>query len=154
MPVPMTAAKYVLDTNVISATVPNLAAANADLVTWLARNSDRLYLSAITISEIVSGIAKCQRKGETAKAAQLAAWIALLHHHYAARILPLDTAAALETGRFMDVAAAAGRAPGYADLAIAGICSANRMVLLTRNLKDFAPLGLVVHDPFASLPPD
>ncbi len=145
--------KYVLDTNVISATVPTLAAANGGLVDWLTRNSHLLHMSAITLSEIVSGIAKCQRMGETRKASQLGAWFSLVRHHYADRILPLDQAAAMETGRLMDVALAAGRSPGYADMAIAGITAANGMVLLTRNLKDFAPLGLAVHDPFASLPP-
>ncbi len=145
--------KYVLDTNVISATVPTLAGANADLVGWMTHNSHLLHISTITISEIVSGIVKCQRKGETNKAAQLGAWFSLVHHHYAKRILALDEAAAMETGRLIDAAVAAGRSPGYADIAIAGISSANGMVLLTRNIKDFTPLGIAVQDPFARLPP-
>jgi hypothetical protein len=47
---------------------------------------------------------------------------------------------------------ALGLAPGFADLAIAGIAQAHGLIVLTRNLRHFAPLGIAASDPFAARP--
>ena len=46
---------------------------------------------------------------------------------------------------------AAGRAPGFADVAIAAAASRD-LTILTRNLRHFAPLGVRAIDPFDTLP--
>ena len=61
-------------------------------------------------------------------------------------------AAARETGLIADRARARGLAPGFADLAIAGIATAHGLTILTRNLRHFAPLDVPAHDPYAALP--
>lgn len=145
---------YLLDTNVVSHLAPKQRKTNADLelAEWIQIRTDELWLSVITAAEIEDGIAKAGRKGETKKAADLAEWWAEIRHFYAGRILPLDLEAALETGRLMDRARAAGIDPGFEDLAIAATGKLNGLVVLTRNVRDFQPLGVKFLNPFEALP--
>lgn len=143
---------YLVDTNVISAAAPTKAQPTPALADWMDRNSDRLYVSAITIAEIQEGIAKARRAGASAKADRLAAWLETLVHLYADRLLPLDLPAAQALGRLADRAHPAGQAPGLADLAIAATAQARGLTILTRNLRHFAGLDVPAHDPFAQLP--
>ena len=115
-------------------------------------NSDRLYLSVVTIAEIEDGIAKARRRGATKKAEMLAEWFELILHLYSDRILPFDAPAARIAGRLSDLARSNGQAPGFQDLAIAATAQSHALIVLTRNLKHFASLGVVVHDPFGGLP--
>ena len=141
---------YLVDTNVISAGAAALT--NQPLVDWMDRNSERLYLSTVTIAEIQDGIAKLRREGATRKAASLTQWFETLLHLYAPRVLAFDVATARIAGALSDVARAKGHAPGFADLSIAATARAHGLILLTRNVKHFAPYGVTSHDPFASLP--
>jgi len=115
-------------------------------------NSERLFLSSITVAEIEDGIAKARRQGARHKAQQLNGWLETLLHLYQERVLPFDVPAARIAGRLSDQARAKGMAPGFADLAIAGTAAANRLSVLTRNLRHFAPLEIAAHNPFDSLP--
>ena len=143
---------YLVDTDVISAGT-RLRADNA-LTVWMDRNSDRLYLSAISIAEIEDGIAQLRRKGAAGKGAHLASWLEGLLHLYGDRVLAFDVTIARITGRLSDQARSQGRSPGFPDLAIAATATAHGLTVLTRNVRHFRPLGAPVHDPFASLPTD
>ncbi|GAN78080.1 PIN domain-containing protein [Acidisphaera rubrifaciens] len=144
---------YLVDTNVLSAGAPARAAHGPGLVAWMEGNSDRLYLSVITVAEVEDGIAKARRERATRKADRLAAWLQTLLHLYSARVLPLDLPAARLLGSLSDRARAAGRAPCLADLAIAATAAGRGYTVLTRNLRHFDGLGVLTHDPYASLPP-
>jgi hypothetical protein len=72
--------RYLVDTNVISATAPSTAVSRPELIEWLDLHSSVLFLSAVTIAEIADGIAKARREGAKRKASDLSAWLrALLH---------------------------------------------------------------------------
>ena len=43
-----------------------------------------------------------------------------------------------------------GQAPGLADIAIAATAKAQGLIVLTRNLKHFAGLGVEIIDPFTT----
>ena len=122
------------------------------LIGWLDQNTARLFLPTIAIAEMTSGIAKLRRTGRATDAEALDEWMASILHMYLPRILPLDAAASHTTGLLMDQARARGQAPGFADLAIAGIAAARGLTVLTRNLRHFAPLGVPACDPYAALP--
>lgn len=143
---------YLVDTNVISAGGPAKVRPRADLVAWMDRNSDRLYISTITIAEIEDGIAKLRREGASRKATLLAAWQETLLHLYASRILPFDVLVARIAGTLSDLARGKGHAPGFPDLAIAATAKAHNLTILTQNLRHFAPFDVPSHDPFAALP--
>jgi toxin FitB len=145
---------YLVDTDVISASARHRERASLELVSWMDRNSDRLFLSTVTVTEIEDGIAKARRLGAQRKAAQLTEWIEAILHLYGHRILPFDLAAARVAGALSDHARGLGQNPGFADLAIAATAAINKLTVLTRNLRHFVPLAIAVHDPFATLPDD
>ena len=142
---------YLVDTNVISARAPSRVPL-PDLAAWMDAHSADLFLSTVTIAEIEDGIAKAEREGATRKARDLTAWLETVLHLYAARILPFDLAIARLAGSLSDRARGQGHAPGFADIIIAATAQNHGLTILTRNLRHFEPLGVVVHDPFASLP--
>ena len=144
--------RFLVDTNVISALAPTKAERPAALVDWLDRRSDDLFVSVVTAAEIRAGIAKAAREGAKRKAETLASWWDAVEHLYGGRILPLDLKAATIAGALSDLATAKGRAPGFADIAIAAIAEANDLVLLTRNVRDFEAICERVINPFEALP--
>jgi predicted nucleic acid-binding protein len=83
--------RYLVDTNVISATAPSTAVRRPALVEWMDSHSSDLFLSAITIAEIADGIAKAKREGAKRKASGLSAWLKTVLHLYADRVLPFDS---------------------------------------------------------------
>ena len=116
-------------------------------------NAARLFLPTAAAAELVSGVVKLRRLGRVRDAEAVGEWLEQVLHDYAERIVPFDLMAARETGVLQDRARTAGLSPGFADLAIAGTAMARGMLLLTRNLRHVAPLGVAAHDPFATPPP-
>jgi hypothetical protein len=144
---------FLVDTNVLSHVAPASRKRRDDkLAEWIVLRSDDLWLSVITAAEIEDGITKAARTGATKKAEDLAEWWGEVRHYCGDRILPLDLETAQETGRLMDRARAAGIAPGFEDVAIAATGKVNGLIVLTRNVKDFDPLGVRFHNPFDALP--
>jgi predicted nucleic acid-binding protein len=143
---------YLADTNVISAGAPRRIGA-ANLVQWMDEHSASLYLSVVTVAEIEDGIAKARREKAQRKAADLAAWLEVLLHLYASRILAFDLSAARIAGALSDMARSQGTDPGFGDLAIAATARRHRLTILTRNTRHFVPLGVPAVNPFDNLPP-
>lgn len=143
---------YLVDTNVISAAALSRPEVPA-LVEWMDAHSASLFLSVVTIAEIEDGIAKSRRQRATRKSANLAAWLETVLHLYSDRILAFDVPTARIAGTIADRTRGQGQAPGLADIIIAATAARHRLTILSRNLKHFEPLGVVVIDPFARLPP-
>ncbi len=142
---------YLVDTNIISVRAPSRVPL-PELTTWMDAHSTGLFLSTVTIAEIQDGIAKARRAGATRKARDLTAWLETVLHLYTARILPFDLATARLAGDLSDQARASGHAPGFADIIIAATAQHHGLIILTRNLRHFAPLGVPTHDPLLRLP--
>jgi hypothetical protein len=145
---------YLVDTDIISAGAPSKSRVSAALILWMDRNSDRLFLSTITIAEIADGIAKARREGARRKAADLAGWLEAVLHLYGNRVLPFDVAAARMAGTLSDHARSKGQSPGFPDLAIAATAVTHQLTVLTGNLRHFTPLGVVAHNPLDAPPKD
>lgn len=143
---------YLVDTNVLSAAAPTKARIETGLVEWIDRNSDKLFISVITIAEIEAGIAKLRDNGSLKKAQRLSEWLETLLHLYQHRVLPLDLQAARELGCMTQAVRQAGRMPEMADLSIAATAMVKGYVVLTRNLRHFQGTGNIALDPFESLP--
>ena len=144
--------RFLVDTDVISATAPTTAVSRSDLTVWMELHSADLFLSAITIAEIADGIAKANRQGATRKAAALTAWLRTVLHLYGDRVLAFDAATAEIAGAMSDLARGRGHAPGFADIAIAATARRHDLTILSRNVRHFAPMGVPVVDPFRELP--
>lgn len=147
-------ARFLVDTDVLSAGAPSKARATPALIEWMDRNSENIYVSVVTIAEIEDGIVKSAREGATRKAARLREWLETLIHLYGQRILPFDLAAARIAGSLSDKARSQGQTAGFADLAIAAIAKHHDLTILTRNLKHYVLFGVAAHDPVAQLPPE
>jgi len=121
---------------------------------WLRAQADALYLTAVTIAEIEQGICKLRRTGGIERAMRLSEWLDTVLDNLGDRILAFDGRVGRVAGALSDRAQAAGRHPGFADVAIAATAMSHDLMLLTRNGKHFAPLGVTFADPFEALPPE
>jgi predicted nucleic acid-binding protein len=104
-----------------------------------------LFLSVVTIGEIVSGVARLaagQRRRD------LETWLSQLEQLYAPRILPVDLEAGRIWGEVTAKAAQQGRIVPVADGLIAATALRNGLHVMTRNSADFQAAGVLVVDPW------
>lgn len=146
---------YILDTNIASAFAPKKTATSAtqpDIIDWFSRNQAQLYISTITMIEIEAGVLKLGRTAPGRWRRELSIWYDVLLARFSDRILALDIDVARIAAGLSDRSAERGLNPGLPDMAIAATAIAYGMVLLTRNLRHFSPLGIAAIDPFERLP--
>lgn len=141
---------WLLDTNILSALGPGKRPVPRKTAAWFRARTDALYLSTISAAEIEAGIAKLFRTGASRRAEILRNWFDGILADYADHLLSFDLAAARVAGALSDAAQAAGRHPGFADLAIAGLAKSRELVVVTINQRHFDPLGIEVVNPFAT----
>lgn len=89
-----------------------------------------------------------RRLGAERRAENLREWFDGVLEAYAERVLPFDLPAARIAGKIGDAALAAGRHPGFPDVAIAAIAMSRELVVVTLNRRHFDPLGVEVFNPF------
>ena len=119
---------YLLDTNVVS----EARRGSLEAVTWLRSvNPLAVYLSVITLGEIMRGIA-LKQKTDPRAASHLAQWLQTLRSDHGDRILPVTDVIAIEWGRI-----AALRPRGDADGLIAATAIVHDLIVVTRNVADF-----------------
>jgi predicted nucleic acid-binding protein len=136
---------WLLDTNVVSEwTKPR---PNESVVRWLADlDEDRVYVSVITLAELRDGV---ERLAAGRRRTRLDAWLRHdLVARFEGRILGIDAIAADAWGAMLARARAAGRHIGSMDAGVAGLAQTHRLVVATRNVADFAILGVDTHDPW------
>ena len=146
-------AGYLLDTNALSILAPPAMPRNATMSdgaafrAWVREHDDELFLSAITLAEIQAGVSRLERKGAARRAADLSHWLSAILELYQSRTLPLASKAALETGRMLDRAIAAGAAPGFEDAAIAATAAMHGLTVVTANARHFKHFGVAFISP-------
>jgi predicted nucleic acid-binding protein len=140
---------FLVDTNILSAAAPGRPMPR-ELIAWMDAHSAELFLSAVTVAEIEDGIVKLHREGATRRSKDLADWLQTVLHLYGERVLPFDLAVARIAGALSDRARSQGWAPGFADIIIAATAQHRDLMILTRNLRHFEPLGVPARDPFSS----
>jgi predicted nucleic acid-binding protein len=130
---------YLVDTNVLSEARRGTAAARD----WLRSvDPETIYLSVITLGEIMKGIELRQRADPRA-ASSLRQWLEQLRQYHADRILPIGDEVALEWGRL-----AAERPRAVADALIAATAIVHRKTIVTRNTIDFEATRVPVINPW------
>jgi len=144
---------YLLDTNVLSILAPPAVPRNASTSdsaafrAWVREHGEELFLSTITLAEIQAGVSQLERKGATRRAADLSRWLSAILELYQSRALPLAASAALETGRMLDRAIAAGAAPSFEDAAIAATAAVHGLRVVTANERHFKYFGVAFMSP-------
>ena len=103
------------------------------------------YLSAITLGELASGVA---RLVEGRRRLELARWLDGLESTYAERILAVDAEVARLWGELDANARRIGRPIGVQDGLIAATARRHGLHVMTRNVADFSPSGTLVVNPW------
>ena len=132
---------YLLDTNVVSEL--RRARPSRAVLDWINDvPADQLYLSAVTVGEIQAGI-ELTREQDPSKAEELEAWLDRVLAAY--NILPLDAASFRVWAKLMH-----RRSDTLMqDAMIAASATVHRLVVVTRNVRDFDQLGMQTLNPFA-----
>ena len=136
---------FLLDTNVPS----ELRRPKPDsrVASWLqAANDDLLYLSVISIGEFCKGIAV---HPEQHRRADLQRWLdAVLRPWFADRVLPVSEAIAERWGILDGECQLKGQRVAAPDGLIAATAIEHGLVLVTRNVDDFAGLDVDIFNPW------
>jgi toxin FitB len=140
---------YLLDTVAISALMKPGNAPSAER--WLAAvELDDLHVPAPALAEILRGIARLPNGSRKTR----------LRQAYQTHVAPLlesclafDAAAAATWGELMGAGDAAGRQLPIIDAQIAAIALANDLTVVTRNIRDFAPMRVPAIDPWGTAEP-
>ena len=137
---------FLIDTNVISEmTRPQ---PNPQVIGFLHNaDEDRLFISVVTLAELRRGVAL---KAEGAAKRTLEIWLTRdLVDRFAGRIVDLDRQIADAWGELTASATRRGVALHVMDGFIAATAVTRGLTLATRNIKDFAPFGVALFDPWA-----
>lgn len=136
---------FLLDTNVVSELrKAKQGKADTCVVAWAQSvQVGELYLSAISVMELETGVLLRERK-DAAQGALLRAWF---DQHvlpgFAGRILAVDTAVALRCARL--------HVPDHKserDALIAATALVHGMTIVTRNVADFESTGVLILNPW------
>lgn len=104
-----------------------------------------IFLSAITIGEIIKGITLLK---DSKQKALLEAWIEGLERHYRDRILPFDAETSRIWGELTATAQRNGQIVASADGQITATAKQHGLYVMTRNVKDFEPTGAMLVNPW------
>lgn len=136
---------YLLDTNVVSELrKASSGKADARVLTWAASVSTaQLFLSAISILELETGVLLIERKDKK-QGRLLRAWLETqVLPAFADRILPADTAVAQRCAKLHVPDRHADR-----DALLAATALVHNLTMVTRNTRDFGIGGLKTLNPW------
>jgi predicted nucleic acid-binding protein len=133
-----------LDTNVVSEGLR--ARPSPHVRDWLdALPAGELFLCTPVLAELHYGV---ELLPASVRRTKLERSIADLIDAFADRVLPFDTVAALEYGKFVARRDSVGRATGTMDGLIAAIAMAHGATIATRDVRGFDDAGVSLIDPF------
>lgn len=132
-----------LDTNVMAE--PLRPRPSEQVLRWLVEHDAEISLPAIAIAELAYGIEKIRPQERSARLAEgLRGW----RERFSDRVFAFTEDAALVYGELMGRAAQAGRPRAVQDGMIAAIAKVHGATVATRNILDFADLGVDLVDPW------
>jgi len=140
---------FLLDTNVISE-LRKAAGGKADpnVIAWLSgQDAAACYISAVTLMELDLGILLMERR-DPVQGARLRIWMEdYVLPEFSERTVPIDRAVALVCARLHVPDPRPER-----DAFIAASALVHGMTLATRNVVDFAPMGVPLLNPWDQRP--
>lgn len=135
-----------LDTNVVSALMRRDP--EAAVVSWLDNQpAESIWTTSITVFEVRTGLELLEpgrRRQQLEKTFE-----ELLADELEGRVQSFDKAAAIAAGNIAAQRQSAGRSLEIRDVQIAGIATARRASLATRNTRHFDGLGIDLLDPWS-----
>ena len=135
----------ILDTNVVSALMRQVP--DPGVVGWLDRQPlESVWITAVTVFEVHFGLellASGRRRRQLEDAFARA-----LDEDFEGRIVPFEQKAAHQAALIAARLRQSGRSIEIRDAQIAGIVTARRATLATRNTRHFVDLGISLIDPW------
>ena len=134
-----------LDTNVVSELRKvKTGKADANVAAWAATvDAAALFVSAITIMELETGVLLVERR-DAAQGAMLRTWLAQhVLPEFTGRVLPVNTAVAQRCAKLHVPDRCADR-----DALIAATALVHGMTVVTRNVADFVATGVTLFNPW------
>ncbi len=133
----------VLDTNVL--VEPMRLKPDLLVTTWLAAEQHPLYTTAVSVGELLTGVRNLPAgKRRTGLLEAIETTLSV----FSDRILPYDEPAARTYAEIRASRRAGGAPLSVEDGMIAAICRDHGADLATRNVKDFADLGIALLNPW------
>jgi predicted nucleic acid-binding protein len=131
---------YLLDTNVISEL--RRPRPHGAVVAWLRDTAEAdLHVAAVTIGELQAGV-ELTREQDPERAAEIEAWLGRVADSY--NVLPMDARTFRAWARLMHRRSRAL----LEDAMIAATAEVHGLIVATRNVRDFAGLGVKTLNPF------
>ena len=138
---------YLLDTNVLSELRTGKPQPDAQVLAWAAGVPlAAQYVSVVTWMEIDIGILRLQRR-DAAQAQALQVWFSQVRALFAGRTMPVDEAVVQRCAQLH----VPNPAPPH-DALIAATALAHGLTLVTRNVRDFAGMGVELLNPWQPPP--
>ena len=134
---------FLVDTNVLSESSkpdpdPKIAA-------WLYAHKERAYVSSVSLGELAYGV---ERLPPGRKRSALEVWLEATRQSMKGRILPFNSAVALEWGRLVAELENAGHPMPVVDSQIAATARRHGLMLVTGDVEDFRHSGARLLNPF------
>ena len=131
---------YLLDTNVVSEL--RRSKPHGSVLAWIdSVPDDALYVSAVTLAEIQTGI-EMTRAQDPQKAATLEAWLDQMASAF--NVLPMDGVVFRTWAKLMHQQSDTL----YEDAMIAATAKVHKLKVVTRNVTDFKAFGVPLLNPF------
>jgi predicted nucleic acid-binding protein len=136
-----------LDTNVISALMRRDP--EQVVVAWLDdQPAESIWTTSITVFEVRTGLELLEPSRRRQQLER--AFDGLLADELDGRVQSFDQAAAFAAGTIAAEQQRAGRTLEIRDVQIAGIATARKAILATRNIRHFTELGIDLVDPWSA----
>lgn len=134
---------YLLDTNVVSEL--RRPQPDARVLAWVQdRFPGDLFLSAISVFELELGVRRVERR-DVAQGERLRRWLdGGVLDQFRGRVLPVDAAVARRSAMLQVPDPRSER-----DCFIAATALEHSLTVVTRNVRDFAPTGVPIVDPWS-----
>ena len=137
----------VWDTNVVSELMcPD---PNGQVVAWTDRQpASEVFITAITLAELWYGIGRLPISRRRSQLAEV--FDEMLAEEFERRVLDFDRVAAAHYADIVVERERIGRPVSMADAQIAAICRSHGATIATRNVDDFADIGVVIVNPWTA----
>jgi len=136
--------KYLVDTCVLSELVK--ATPDANVVAWVnAQTEESLFISSITLAELLKGIARLQ---DSHRKAALTEWVSKIRAEMTDRILPFESSTAAYWANMCATAEKSGSNLSAFDSMIAATALEHGLVIVTRNTRDFEAASVMMLNPW------
>ena len=139
--------KWLFDTNVVSESIQ--ARPNPKVMRWIASEApESIAISIVTLAELRDGASTARSEN---RRNELTKWLDIeVASFFRNRMLPVTTETLIDWIRLARRLRSQGTPREPSDVLIASTARVHNLILVTRNVRDFAGMGIIVYDPWTN----